>query len=258
VPKDWEKLLIVPLHKGVEVLGPKDSRGISLGSVVGKVYEGVVLGHLEGEAKGMEWSPRDPQGGYRKGHGADMWVWALTELVARHKWWVLVSLDWEKAFDKVWREAVLWKLRKMGFTGRTWKEVDRAFGRVWSAVRMGGRVSKFVQMLAGLKQGGILSPWLFALFVDDLVGDLVDAGWGSRERCEELVVLLFVDDVVLLGRTFEEAQLLVGVVAAWGKRWGMTLSSTKSVWMSNRKGGSLVLNGVSLPEVDTCKVFRGA
>jgi hypothetical protein len=61
----------------------------------------VILAKLKKE---VEWGPEDAQGGYRKGHGADMWVWALKERMDKMAKWVVVTLDWKKAFDKVWRE----------------------------------------------------------------------------------------------------------------------------------------------------------
>ena len=250
IPEDWEKALLVPLGKGVEIMGPESTRGVSLMSVVEKVYEKVILERLKDE---VEWEPNDAQGGYRKGHGADMWVWVLRERMRKMKKWVVVTLDWRKAFDKVWREAVLWKLRKVGVKGQTWQDINRAFRKVQTAVRLNGRVSRFVALLSGLKQGGVLSPWLFALFVDDLVCELVDVGYGGREKCEDVVALLFVDDLILMGKDVEEVQKLVDVVGEWGKRWGMELSTEKSKWMSNRGGGQVKLRGKRLERVEKFK-----
>ena len=83
------------------------------------------------------------------------------------------------------------------------------------------------------------SPWLFALFVDDLVRELVEVGYGGREECEDVVALLFVDDLVLIGKDVKEVQALVNVVGDWEERWGMELSVEKSKWMSNKPGGQV-------------------
>ena len=152
-----------------------------------------------------------------------------------------------------WREAVLWKLRWCGIEGRLWQDVERVFGKVQSAVRMNGRVSKFVKLMSGLKQGGVLSPWLFALFMDDLVKELLSSGWGDRMECEDMVVLLFVDDVVLIQESVEKAQRLVNIVYEWGRSWGMVLSASKSGWMSNVGGGNMELGGEVLPRVRKMK-----
>jgi hypothetical protein len=108
-------------------------------------------------------------------------------------------------------------------------------------------------MISGLKQGGVISPWLFALFVDDLVRELVEVGYGGREECEDVVALLFVDDLVLIGKDVKEVQALVNVVGDWGERWGMELSAEKSKWMSNKPGGQVTLKGRRLGRVEVFK-----
>ena len=61
VPEDWKSAVITPLYKGKgERTECKNYRGISLLSVVGKIYEGILIDRVRRVAEGLI---DDEQGG---------------------------------------------------------------------------------------------------------------------------------------------------------------------------------------------------
>ncbi|MCP3679958.1 MAG: hypothetical protein GY782_06675, partial [Gammaproteobacteria bacterium] len=126
-------------------------------------------------------------------------------------------MDLEKAYDKVDREG-LWKvLRMYGVTGRLLEAVKSLYEGAKGAVRVEYEQSEFFDLNVGLKQGCVMSPWLFNIYMDgvmkEIQGRAVDAGVSMmREGSEwKIPVLLFADDTVLLSDNGWELQGLVSM-----------------------------------------------
>ena len=73
----------------------------------------------------------------------------------------------------------------------------------------------------GLRQGCVLSPLLFASYINDLPAELeregglgVEIGGGKSMRC-----MLFADDIVILDKTREGLQKSLDVASAFSKKW---------------------------------------
>ena len=78
VPGDWRSVVIVPLYKGkVEKYKCKSCRGISLLSVVGKIYAGVLVDRVCGVTRSLT---NDEQGGFRAGRGCVDRIFALKQI----------------------------------------------------------------------------------------------------------------------------------------------------------------------------------
>ena len=103
-----------------------------------------------------------------------------------------IFLDISKAFDKVWHEGLLFKLKRSG-TGRTLLELIRNYlnGR-YQRVVLNGKSSSWKEITAGVPQRSVLGPLFFLIHINDLCDDL---------SCD---VKLFADDTSLFAMVFNE------------------------------------------------------
>ena len=111
-----------------------------------------------------------------------------------------VFVDFEKAFDMVWRKGLLIKLKEFGINGRMFDWIvdfttDRTF-----QVRVGDTLSAIYTLENGTNQGSMISPELFISMIDDLPNNL--------QRAE---TSLFTDDSSLYkgGRSIKLLQTAV-------------------------------------------------
>jgi hypothetical protein len=140
VPDDWTKAVKVPVpNKGI---GDRfeQYRGITLISVVSKVYALVLEKRLRRwcEKKGVL---VDEQMGFRQDRGTRDALFILDEVVRmrRKKERVYLGfLDISKAYPSVWWEGLWWKLRDIGVSGRMLAAIRSFYARCMCAVRVGG------------------------------------------------------------------------------------------------------------------------
>ena len=120
VPKEWKSAFIVPLYKGKgDHLECANYRGISLLSVVGKVY-GTIL--IERIRKSVDRAIGEEQCGFREGRGCVDQIFAVRHLCEKYlgvsKKVYMAFMDLEKAYDRIDRDA-LWQIMRIYGVGGT-------------------------------------------------------------------------------------------------------------------------------------------
>ena len=102
-------------------------RPISLTSCLGKCLERILTVRLYGFAEHNNLIDRE-QEGFRKGHSTTMallrFVQSISESFNHNQHTLALFIDFEKAFDSVWRNGLLVQLNRLGISGRIWSRVD--------------------------------------------------------------------------------------------------------------------------------------
>ena len=75
------------------------------------------------------------------------------------------------------------------------KLVERWFSLASTCVKWGGHVTHFFKVFAGVRQGGALSHYLFAIYVDDVVKKIYKSGLGCYISFLCTSVFLYADDI---------------------------------------------------------------
>ena len=83
-----------------------------------------------------------------------------------------VFLDISKAFDKVWHEGVIFKLKQNGISGDLLNILTDFLSNRKQRVVLNGQVSTWTSVNAGVPQGYILCPLLFLIYINDLSDNL--------------------------------------------------------------------------------------
>jgi len=74
----------------------------------------------------------------------------------------------------------------------------------WSLV-----YSDYFSLACGVRQGGVLSPSLFAIFIDSVVDRVIESGLGCYLKMTCFSILLYADDIVLIAPFVHSLQLLL-------------------------------------------------
>ena len=264
VPVDWVCACIVPLFKGKgDVCECCNYRGISLLSVVGKVYGRVLINRIRDRTEQVI---SEVQGGFRRGRGCMDQVFIVRQIcekyLAKGKNVYFAFMDLEKAYDRVDRDALWNVLRLYGIDGKLLGAVKSLYDGSEACVRVGDEVSEWFPVRMGVRQGCVMSPWLFNLFIDGVVREVnasvLGRGLGlvdERDRMWELNQLLFADDAVFVADSEEKLCRLVTEFGRVCERRKLRVNVGKSKVMRCTRGEdgarmNVVLNGEVLEEVD--------
>ena len=72
-----------------------------------------------------------------------------------------------------------------------------------------------------------ISPILFTIYINDLAIEMFDSVLGILVDEERMPLLMYADDIVVLGQTVPETQQLLDIISMWCLKWGMKANEKK-------------------------------
>ena len=114
-----------------------------------------------------EWVAEE-QGGFRSGKGCIDQIFVLKQLVEKsrekRKELHVAFMDLQTAYDKVCRETLWRVLYQCGVNGYLIRSMNSLYNGSTACARLGSRVGKYFEVSWGLRQGCVMSPWVFNIF----------------------------------------------------------------------------------------------
>ena len=97
-----------------------------------------------------------------------------------------------------------------------------------NCVRVNESFTKAFRIATGLRQGCVLTPILFNLFVNDLPASIAATNEGVQFGGSTISSLLYADDLVMTADSEQALQTLLGKVHEWCSLWSIKVNSKKS------------------------------
>ena len=125
-------------------------------------------------------------------------------------------LDASKAFDKVDHYLLFQKLERRGVPPAILNFLLSLYSTQQMKIQWDSKsTSKCFYVSNGVCQGGVLSPFLFAIYLDDLLSELSLSGVGCYWRWWFADVFCFADDIVLLGPCASALRTMVTICTSF-------------------------------------------
>ena len=257
-PEDWKLANVIPVYKKKDPNNVENYRPVSLLSNVGKLMERVVFNHLYKHC--MDNKILTPHNsGFKKG---DSTINQLMHLI--HNIYqsldndediCAVFLDASRAFDRIWHDGLLYKLRHIGINGDILAWIKSYLEHRKIKVNLQGATSDTLHITAGVPQGSILGPLLFLIYINDIVDNLYSYPF------------LYADDTAIImpidcenpATSFSLINKDLEQLHKWAEQWYMVYNPDKTVYMiiSNKRNRTNyptpVMNNIFLTEVTTHK-----
>lgn len=141
-------------------------------------------------------------------------------------------IDFSKAFDRV----NYWKMFHMLLDDRVNAFIVQLlsywYGKQQACVRWHNCMSNCFSLGNGTRQGGVLSPWLFARYIRGILVEVVTSGVGCSIGNLVVNILAYADDMVLLAPSWLGLQLLLNIVSVQSVLIDMEINVRKTVCMA--------------------------
>ncbi|KAK3566956.1 hypothetical protein QTP86_007012 [Hemibagrus guttatus] len=247
MPEEWRRSVLVPIFKNKgDVQSCSNYRGIKLMSHTMKLWERVVEARLRKVVEICE-----QQYGFMPRKSTTDAIFALRILMEKYRDGQrelhCVFVDLEKAYDRVPREELWYCMRKSGVAEKYVRVVQDMYERSRTVVRCAVGQTEEFKVEVGLHQGSALSPFLFAIVMDQL---------SEEVRQESPWTMMFADDIVICSESREQVEENLERWRFALERRGMKVSGSKTEYtcVNEREGsGTVRLQGEEVKKVQEFK-----
>ena len=220
-PDCWKYANVQPIHKKNNRQIKSNYRPISLLPICGIFLEKIVFDQVYAFLHVNNLLSKN-QSGFRPGDSTIYQLLSVTSSIydtfENYDETRAVFLDISKAFDKVWHEGIIFKLRSNGISGNLLSFFGNYLSNRYQRVVLNGLESNWKSLNAGVPQGSVLGPLLFLVYINDLTDNI-----SSDMR-------LFADDSSLFtsvkGVTETHDKLLkdLQTITIWAYQWKMVFN----------------------------------
>lgn len=212
---------IIPLHKSNDPCNIRNYRPITILPAIGKVLEGIVVDRL---IPFLSKVIHPSQHGFVRGKSTISNLLLFQEYVLsafrRNEQVDAVYIDMAKAFDKVDHAILISKLKGYGVADPLLSWIASYLRDRVLVVKIGPTTSDHFSSSSGVPQGSLLGPYLFILFVNDLLNEV------------SVNALKFADDVKLYSAISSHDDLLriqdsLSAIEDWCTRNNMSINPSK-------------------------------
>ena len=228
VPRSFTKSIIVPLFKKGDPNIVTNYRGLSLMNANCKIFNNILLNRI------TDWLDRknvlnEFQAGFRKDYSTIDNIFNLVNSVKLHamssKYTFAFFVDFSCAFDTIPRNSLFYKLASSGMSAKMIRIIQALYKECSSKVWDGSSFSDEFNVDCGVKQGCILSPILFSIYLNDLP-DVLSGGINVAGTIVK--ILLYADDIVLLSDSGTALQTMIDNLYSYCMKWSLKVNLDKS------------------------------
>ena len=204
IPSGFKRSYIVPIPKPrdtrTKAMMCDDFRGIAITPILCKVFEYCFLDRFH-----TLLLTGDNQFGFKKGIGCTHAIYSCRNIVDHFvnsgSTVNICALDLSKAFDKVNHHALFIKLMRRHIPVKLLTILENLFSCCYSCIKWDSAWSTVFEINFGVRQGSVLSPFLFAVYLDDL-----SKLCSPFDAC---YIILYADDILLISPSITNLERLL-------------------------------------------------
>ena len=224
-PEEWAKGITSLILKDDE--DPNNYRAITVASALSKILA-IMINERINDKVTTEGIIGPQQIGFRKGARTADHLFILKNCidnyVNRGKKMYACFIDFQKAYDNVWRTGMYYKLIKYGVDIDTIKLIKNMYDKTSQIMRINNKVTAPFKTTRGVRQGCVLSPLLFNLFINDLPDIFDDTCKPVKIGNSRINCLMYADDIVLMSENIEGLQKCIEQLEKYTEMWDMSLN----------------------------------
>ena len=137
-------------------------------------------------------------------------------------------LDASKAFDRVDHSLLFDKLLKRKLSPVVARTLLAWYSQQIVSISWNSSLSDKFSITNGVRQGGVLSPILFTIYIDDLLSDLEKIGVGCYWRQHFVGAVCYADDIALLAPSPAALRLILDACSRFASAHSLIFNAAKT------------------------------
>jgi hypothetical protein len=228
-PDNFQVSTIVPIPKGHNANASDSSnfRGIALSSIFGKILDNIILERYSSNLMSC-----DLQFGFKAKCSTNLCTTVLKETMAYYAHGqtpvFCTFLDITKAFDKLHYCKLFKFLIKRRLPAYIIRLLINLYTHNFVRIAWCGVTYEYFLAANGVKQGAVLSPVLFCVYIDDLLSSLAKAGIGCYIGSHFVGAIAYADDIVLTAPTATAMRRLLTICEEYARAYCISFNASKS------------------------------
>ena len=257
-PTPWTQSLIITLPKKGNLQLCQNYRTISLISHPSKVTLTILLNRLKPQAEKIV---AEEQAGFRPGRSTTEQIFnlrVLCEKYLQHQQDLYhVFIDFKKAFDRVWHAALWATMKDFNINANLIRMIQNLYEKATSTVYLNNSIGDWFRTTVGVRQGCVLSPTLFNIFLERIMTDALNDHEGTVSiGGRNITNLRSADDIDDLAGREDELADLVERIDKTSTAFGMQINAEKTKLMTNNTNGFSTDIRVNGEKLDCVKRFK--
>ena len=198
----------------------------------------------------------EEQCGFRSSRGTTDAVFVVRQIIEKARerriklHWNFV--DFKAAFDTIW---TLLERSTLEMPTLHWSRpsarvdlIENMYKQTECAVVINGKITDWFQVVTGVRQGCLLSPSLFNLFLEFVMKDLRNLDNGIQMGEMSINNIHYADDTTLVNLVFDKLQISINELEKACSKWGMKFNPTKCKIMTD-DNRDITMNGSPVDKV---------
>ena len=253
MPHCLRDCVLTPIPKsGKDISSSQNYRAIALASSLSKVLEHLILKKYSSFL-----STSHLQFGFKSGFSTTLCTGVLKNVVSRyiHRGSSVLGcfLDASKAFDLVNHGVLFCTLFDRGLPLSVLRFLSSWYETQKMSVRWSHSFSDPFSVSNGVRQGSVLSPVLFSVYLDELLEMLGNSGVGCHWGGSFVGALCYADDIVLLAPCASALRHMLNICDSFATSHGLVFNANKTQLICFRRCHTLSniptisFNDITLP-----------
>ena len=233
-PIEWKKNIIIPIPKKGDRCNINNYRGITLMSIVAKIYNKMILNRIYDKLNPLL---RINQAGFRKNMSTIDQIHIIRRIIEGAKEknlpLIITFIDFKKAFDSIDRNIIFKILRFYGIPIKIVNAIKILYDNTVSCVNINNQQSEYFKINTGVLQGDTLAPFIFIVVLNFVLERSQQEDFGFTTSInQKLTDLDFADDIALLDDNINTAILHFNKIKTEAERVGLQINNEKTKYIT--------------------------
>ena len=250
----WSIGMIAPIHKKGSKADPENYRGISLLSCFGKLFTTLLYNRLLTFATKKHIISDNQLGFLPKNRTSDAHLIihnSVQKICHKNKANIYSCfIDFSKAFDTIPRDTLLKKLLQYGISGNFFNIIKDMYTNDKACIKIGNKMTETFSINQGVRQGCIISPLLFNIFLADLPAKLDHSRNELNPQSNIPSCILWADDIIIMSESEAGLNKMLKIIDGYCSENELKVNTDKTKCMIFNKTGRLIRKRFFLGNVE--------